>query len=336
MEPVIAVDLGGTFIRCGVIDKSGNKICFQKKRINNFLSGNSKDVIWEDIISVITDFEANVKELISLETPISISFPGPISQSFQILSAPTVVGESDSFPDLCFEIKNRTGRQTFILNDISAAAWYLSEGVQAQRFMVVTISSGIGSKIFDRKHPQKVLDNMPYAGEIGHIIVDFSPNAIRCDCGGSGHLGAIASGRGIERLAAIRAEENQKKFELSACFREFGADKFNLTNEKHLVPAAKLSDSWSLEIIREGTRPLAQTLLSAILACGLDKVLVIGGFALSLNDIYLETLRTAILEACDYPVLYSYLKDIIVMGDAQEEVCLLGAASYIRHLKQKY
>ena len=104
------------------------------------------------------------------------------------------------------------------LNDVSAAAWYLSSRTRARRFLVVTVSSGIGSKLFDRDHPAGVIDDPPYAGEIGHVVVDPGDDAPLCGCGGRGHLGAISSGRGTERLARERAAFP------------------TLTNEEHLAP----------------------------------------------------------------------------------------------------
>ena len=70
-----------------------------------------------------------------------------------------------------------------------------------------TVSSGIGSKMFDRKSSQGVIDHLPYAGEIGHIVINDDAHAPVCDCGAKGHLQAIASGRGIERAARREAPE---------------------------------------------------------------------------------------------------------------------------------
>ena len=116
--------------------------------------------------------------------------------------------------------------------------------------MVVTISSGIGSKIFDRKHPSGVIDSPAWAGEIGHVIADESPDAPRCDCGGLGHLGAIASGRGIERAARRCAMGEPDSFARSMCAVLYGATAFTLNNEEHIVPAAMSGDKWCLEVIR--------------------------------------------------------------------------------------
>ena len=157
------------------------------------------------------------------------------------MDAPTVAGSTAALPDLQSILVNRTGRAVHILNDISAAAWQVSTTLAAKRFMVVTVSSGIGSKIFDRSSSQGVLDDVPYAGEIGHLTVDEAPDAPRCDCGGSGHLGAIASGRGIERQAR-RLAQSDPAFRQSVCALQLGGIPETLNNEEHLVPGDGIVD----------------------------------------------------------------------------------------------
>lgn len=326
----IIFDLGGTHLRCAAVDEAGRLQAIEKKRIASFIHGDKPEAIWQKIISAIAAFESAMKARLSPEAPIVISFPGPVAPPSTILSAPTVVGEDTAIPDLVAELAGRTGRRTYILNDISAATWHISRLVDFNRFMVITISSGIGSKIFDRHHRRGVLDDVVYGGEIGHAKVDFATSAMMCDCGGFGHLGAISSGRGIERFARRRAGEDPKRFEASICARRFDATANTLNNEDHLVPAALLGDDWALDVIRECTRPLARALVTTALAVGLEKVIIIGGFALRLGAVYLDILRPLLKSECDYSLIKDYAAELVMLGDAQEEACLEGAAVYAR------
>jgi predicted NBD/HSP70 family sugar kinase len=326
----IVFDLGGTHLRCAAVDGAGRLRTVEKKRITNFIHGDRPETIWRKIVSAIITFESAMKPQLSTEAPMVISFPGPIAPPSRILSAPTVVGEDTSIPDLVSELAALTGRRTHILNDISAATWHISRLVDFNRFMVITISSGIGSKVFDRHHRRGVLDDIVYAGEIGHAKVDFGTNAMRCDCGGFGHLGAISSGRGIERFARRQAEQAPKRFEASLCARRFDATVNTLNNEDHLVPAALLGDDWALNVIRECTRPLARALVTTALAVGLEKVVIIGGFALRLGEVYLDILRPLLKSECDYGVIKDEAAGLVMLGSAQEEACLEGAAVYAR------
>jgi hypothetical protein len=73
-------------------------------------------------------------------------------------------------------------------------------------------------------------------------------------------------------------------------------------------------------------------LLAVVMAAGLEKVVIIGGFALALKEAYLEVLGETLRESCDFAIMADYLKDLIIMGDLKEEACLEGAAVYARRL----
>jgi len=96
------------------------------------------------------------------------------------------------------------------------------------------------------------------------------------------------------------------------------------------VPAAKARDEWALSVIRECTAPLARLLLQCIIAAGLQRVVIIGGFALSLGEPYRVILQEEMMKRCDYRVLSGRLKDFIFMGD--DDACLLGTAAFASRL----
>ncbi len=326
--PSIVIDIGGTFIRCAVADEQAALHQVQKTKLTGFIDQRSPEGAWKEIIGIITRYEQAQREEAARDAQIVISFPGPVAYPSRILGAPTIVGNNAVMPDLQGDITKRTGRGVHIINDISAAAWHISRTIDSDRFLVVTVSSGIGSKLFDRRYPHPVFDDVPFAGEIGHVKVDQSDDAPFCDCGGKGHLGAVSSGRGVERFARLKSALEKDRFGRSLCVTRYHAAADTLTNEDHLVPAALLSDEWALEVIRTCTGPLARVLLTMTAGCGLDKIVVIGGFALSLGQTYLDILQREMAANCDFKVLSDKLPDLLIMGSADEEACLRGAAVY--------
>jgi len=328
----IVFDLGGTYLRCGVWRSAAGVSSLRRMKIGTVLHGQRSSVVWDGIISQLEDYHQSVTPAVAAEAPIVVSFPGPIEERRKILSAPTFLGDDTAIPDLVGQLQADTRRRVYILNDVSAAAWYLSAKTRADRFMVVTISSGIGSKIFDRQHPAGVIESPAWAGEIGHTTADESPDAARCDCGGRGHLAAIASGRGIERAASRCAMDEPDSFARSMCAGRYGATAFTLSNEQHIVPAALAGDKWCVELIRQATRPLARVLLAVILAAGLERVIVIGGFALSLGPVYLQILRAELTTVCRYSVIDDEIASLVELGAGCEEACLMGAGSFAERL----
>jgi C7-cyclitol 7-kinase len=289
---------------------------------------------WSGVLSQLKGYHQSVAPAVPADAPIVVSFPGPIEDRRKILSAPTLLGSATAIPDLVAELQRTTGRRVYILNDVSAAAWYLASRTSVDRFMVVTISSGIGSKIFDRKHPAGVIDSPAWAGEIGHVMADERPDAPRCDCGGVGHLGAIASGRGIERAARRCALDEPDSFAGSLSVVQYGGTAPTLSNEIHIVPAALSGDEWCIEIIRQSTKPLARVILTVILATGLERVILIGGFALSLGSIYLQILRAELAAICRYSVINEEITELVELGTDCEDACLKGAGCFAERLSK--
>jgi hypothetical protein len=84
--------------------------------------------------------------------------------------------------------------------------------------------------------------------------------------------------------------------------------------------------------LREGTRPLAFVLNAAILSLGLEGVFVIGGFAISIGERYLDLLRELIRSRNDY-LPFCFRSEMVQFGDMCDDACLRGAAEFARVLK---
>jgi predicted NBD/HSP70 family sugar kinase len=307
--PTLSFDLGGTHLRCGIA-RGDELAAVSVEKVRNFISGLKPEEVAEGVADRIIAYVDDHTAGIAGSDPLALAFPGPIGRGNIALSAPTLYGPGCiEVPDLAALLGRRTGRPVFMLNDVSATAWALARRTAAARFMVVTVSSGIGSKIFDRDCRRGVLDACAYAGEIGHFVVDEDPEAPVCDCGGRGHLGAIASGRGVER--AVR--------------RRHGA---HLDNAAHIVPAIRRGEGWALAALSDSIAPLARTLLAVTLAVGLEKVFIVGGFAQSIGALYAERLNAALTAQSRYPIAERALASLCEVVGAHEELGLLGAAYY--------
>ncbi len=297
----------------------------------NFLKESQSRQVWSELLELVCQYVAHVASYVESQTPVILAFPGPIDSMGLIVAASSIFGHERNFPNLRETVAQLTGRPTFLLNDMSAATWYLSTVTDAQRFIAVTVSSGIGSKMFDRKSSEGVIDHLPYAGEIGHIVIDDDAHAPVCDCGVKGHLQAIASGRGIERAARREARANRPSFERSLCATKFGASVESVNNEQHLVPAAREYDEWALNVIRRCTNPLGHILAILTVAAGLDRIVITGGMAQGLGFVYVELLLESMRRYYSSPG-FPFDLNIVQLCKPNAEVCLLGAATYA-HLR---
>jgi predicted NBD/HSP70 family sugar kinase len=325
----LVFDLGGTFLRCGTA-ADGVVVASQQSPILNFTHGTQPEVIWARIFHAVSQYCAEHQSDVARDAPIIFSVPTPV-QNGVIYNAPTVTGSAAERIDLRASIADLTGRAVHVLNDLAAAAWWVHDNYCEDRIFVVTVSSGIGSKLLVRSRSNPVIDTPMYAGEIGHIRVRYEEDAPRCGCGRPGHLSAIASGRGVLHLAQAKAFQNPAEFEASRC----GAGRIainELSNEVHIVPAAKLGDAWTMAVLREATVPLAQILITVVLAAGVEKVVVIGGFAQSLGRLYIDLLQDAVEANASYGVLPPSSSWLELAPEVQ--TCLSGAARFAMHINR--
>jgi C7-cyclitol 7-kinase len=308
----IVVDLGGTFLRIGVVDGLELRR-LESIRLAEF--GERNGSVWDDVVARVAAYNARLeREGVAVEGGVAISFPGPVAEGRVVAGAPTVVGASRAIPDLVGAIALATRRPAVLLNDVSAAAWYFGDRLSCERFGVVTVSSGVGAKIFDRGRRPPVLDVPAYAGELGHLVIDRGPHAPACDCGGRGHLGAIASGRGFERLARL----------------EFGDP--TLTNETDLIPALHAGEPRALALLHASVRPLASTLAAVLVGAGLERIVVIGGFARAIGALYRDVLTAELARSFDAGPIDLDIAALVNVCGPGEEPSLLGAARFAQAL----
>jgi glucokinase len=328
----ILFDFGGTHIRSAIADNcdciSTDQLRFLSKiPTHSIRRHDTPSQSLDEFLKLVCRYVVDVSPHVPSHSPVIIAFAGPIDSTGKVVSASMIVGDNQKFPDIQAILARMTGRSVHLLNDMSAATWYLSKLTDAQRFMAVTISSGIGSKIFDRASGQGVIDQPPYAGEIGHISVSDEEEAPICDCGVRGHLQAFCSGRGIEREGRRQSKITPEEFEKSLCVKKFNASQQWLTNEDHLIPAAREGDPWALNIVKRCIEPLGRILAIVTIGAGLDRVMIIGGLAQSLGSVYVEILAT-VMQRYNSFATFPFGIQFIEGCNTNSEISLLGAATF--------
>jgi C7-cyclitol 7-kinase len=319
----LAFDIGGTSLRAARFHPETETLSAVVRRTSPShwtLPGSPARYIQERLLEAVQEVVAAIA---SHEPPavLAVAFPGPIDSEGNALSAPTLWGEGDvrPFPVLRELQRLWPASRVVVLNDVTAAGYrYLRDS--AEDFCIVTVSSGIGMKVFVSGQP--VLGVAGRGGEIGHLRVDFSPSAPLCDCGGQGHLGAIASGRGALQVAMHLARQDPTSFSESLLGQRLHGDLASLETQT-LVGAFRSGDSWTANLIRRVAQPLGQTLAAIHVALGIERFIVYGGFALALGEAYRRQLVLAARESCWQ--LGQDWERMIALGDEEDTAGLLGA-----------
>lgn len=190
MELLVAVDLGATHTRVGLIDSNGtirNKVTAPTPH-----EGNTPSIIPAFLKTLIQSLGEDELQQIQ---GIGISAAGPVDTSKGVLINP---------PNIPFHhISLTTPLETifqvpvYLANDCHAGVIgeALYGGVQGkENIAYITISTGIGGGIIANR--RLVLGRQGNAAEIGHFSVDTSYN-LMCGCGHAGHWEGYASGRFI-------------------------------------------------------------------------------------------------------------------------------------------
>jgi glucokinase len=183
---VLAVDIGGTKLAAGRVDRSGALLA----RASTPTPRDGDAEVW---FSALAGVVGEVRD--GDEVACGVGCGGPMTPGGGTVS-PLNVPQVRDFP-LRRRLAELTGLATYIDNDAKALA--LGEGwtgaaAGEANFLAMVVSTGVGGGIvLDGRLLDGALGN---AGHIGHVIVE--PDGRPCGCGGFGCLEAEASGTGIQ------------------------------------------------------------------------------------------------------------------------------------------
>ena len=193
---VIAVDLGGTKLAAGVVDRDGTVV---RRAVE------PTDLTGED--AVLAQLERVIGRLVDGGfDALGVGIPSTIDQRSG--RAVTSVNIPLAGVDLRDRLQDSFGVPALLENDGNAAAvaeHRLGAGRGARNVVMLTLGTGVGGGL--------ILDDRLYrgsvgaAGELGHITLDLNGPPCQGVCPGRGHLEAMASGQAADRLADRAAAE---------------------------------------------------------------------------------------------------------------------------------
>lgn len=189
----IGIDLGGTKILTGLVDKETGRVEYYNKHKTR--SENGSDDVINKIIKAIAELLDTCKLDISQISSIGIGAPGQVDREKGILvNAPNLNCANINLKAI---LERQFFIPTFIGNDVGIATvgeMKFGAGVGFNNLVCIFVGTGIGSGI--AKDGKMYYGASGTAGEIGHIIVDAGGRP--CGCGGNGCLEAYASRTAIE------------------------------------------------------------------------------------------------------------------------------------------
>ncbi len=300
-----AVDIGGTKIAVGMIDRHG-------KVLARLDCSTEADRGYPDALRRIVEMLRATAQTANTKTSgIGIGSTGPV---YPLTGE---IGEVNFFPHWKGENPVRDLSRIFEVsvameNDADAAAlgeagW--GAGQNKSRLIYVTVGTGIGTGL--------VLDGQLYRGvdqshpEIGHHVID--PSGLLCLCGFRGCWESLAAGP-----AMVSWVENNMPKDYP--------HRDNLT-AKRICELAQDGDELARQAVDREARYLGLGLANLVTLFAPDAI-VLGGSVMKSAPLFLEEIRGTICRCCR---LVPYEKTELTLASLGEDANLIGAARVWHH-----
>jgi glucokinase len=255
-ELAIGLDVGGTKIAAGVVDRQGRI----ERRVERRTPTESQDEFLATLDEIVEELLGEGVAALGFGMPSTID-----QRAGRVISSVHVpVGDFD-FRERMAE---RFSLPVALDNDANAAAiaeWKVGAGRGSSYMIMLTLGTGVGGGL--------ILDGKPYRGfvgagaEIGHMVLEYGGEPCSGNCNGHGHLEQVASGGAADRAAG----------------RILGP---GMTG-RDLVGAAREGNEEAREAIVEIGRKLGAAIGSLVNIFDPEVVVLGGGFSQA-RDLFLE------------------------------------------------
>jgi glucokinase len=284
----IGIDLGGTNIAAGIVDKDLNLLYTA-----SVPTGADRDgaLIMDDMAELCRKLCADHNIALSEIEAVGIASPGIANHDTG------VVEYANNLPFRKFPIaqmlRERLGIERVRLeNDANAAAWGEAVAGAAKgttNSIMITLGTGVGGGIII---DNKVYSGFNYAGaELGHIVIEV--NGAQCSCGRKGCWEAYSSATGLIRMTKEKIEECERE-DRPTLMKKIAEEKGKVSG-RTAFDAKRAGDEAAAEVVDKYVLYLAEG-LSNIVNIFQPEVVSLGGGVSNEGDYLLDLLMPRIRE----------------------------------------
>jgi len=198
------IDLGGTFIKAGVVDKNGNIIADDKVETKSELGNIAVvDNICTLFNKVLLDSKISKDQIVG----VGVGAPGLIDSDNGI----AVISHNLKFNnfELAKVLSKKLNLPIKIANDANVAtlaeAWY-GAGKGYNNVVLVTLGTGVGGGAV--VNGKLMLGTKGFGAEFGHTVVEY--NGRLCSCGRRGCLEAYCSATALIKQTKLAMKKNKQ------------------------------------------------------------------------------------------------------------------------------
>ena len=278
----IGIDLGGTKILIGLVEKESGKVVSHIKKKTKKEKG-PENIVRKMVEGVEELLEESGKSFTEISS-IGIGSAGQIDRKNGIIiGAPNLDCYNLNLKEL---LQDKFNIPVFVGNDVEVATigeQKFGAGKGCADFVCVFVGTGIGSAIVKNGHI--IYGATGTAGELGHIIVDL--NGRPCACGAHGCLEAYASRSAIE----ARIEGALKKGRKS-CISEYLEEGKAITSSM-IRKSIEREDELVTQYVSEASEYLSGGLASVINLINPELIILGGGLIEAVDYFYKQTIKKA-------------------------------------------
>jgi glucokinase len=257
-QHAIGVDLGGTKILAGVLDRDGSLVRRHERPTPLESQPELLEALDAAVEAVWTDDVA----------AIGFGIPSTLEHGRAVGSVNIPLADVD----LAGRMRERFGVAAGVDNDANAATiaeWQLGAGRGTSDMVMLTLGTGCGGGLILRGKPYR--GAVGAAAELGHMVIVHDGRPCQGVCTGRGHLEAYVTG-----LAATKAAR----------------DAFGPAADSHrLVRLANEEDPTAIEILDDIGRHLGSAFGSLVNIFDPELIVVGGGFGTAAGDYLLRPAR---------------------------------------------
>jgi glucokinase len=261
---VIGVDLGGTKIAAGIIDREGN-----------VHARSVRPTPTESEHALVATLGDAIEELLDAETgAVGLGVPSTVDQQ----TGRAVASVNIPLKDVPLRelMTQRFGIPCGIDNDANAAAigeWQVGAGKGTSDMVMLTLGTGVGGGL--------ILNGRPYRGsfgaaaELGHMVIEHDGRPCQGNCTGRGHIEAYATG--------------------VAAGKDWGTD------SRDLIAKAHEGDAKALELLESIGHRLGSAIGTLVNIFDPEVVVIGGGFGEAADEFLLGPAREVMLREALLP-----------------------------------
>ncbi|MDR2387153.1 MAG: ROK family protein [Deltaproteobacteria bacterium] len=262
-DAFLSVDIGGTNVTCGLVNRRGDVLAMDIFPIAQ--AGSGSEQIIQTIIQRLKALWASSK--LGAPLAVAIGAPGWIKpKEGLVVNAPNLKGwENIPITEM---ISQGLGLPARLENDSNLYAlgeWLAGAGRGCDNQIVVTLGTGVGAGLI--LNGKLWNGSFTSAAEIGHIPLGPS-NTVKCGCGRVGCLETVASARGIARMAREWLEAGQETI-FKGSLQELDA--------QVMKELAERGDPMSLHVFKQAGLALGQILAGVFNLLSLERAVLGGG-----------------------------------------------------------